>query len=61
MRAWSEWHFEHVVATLGGATGERASETGRMPCAPWQSEQVATRVSPADIRFPWVLVRYCWY
>ena len=38
----SAWQVAQVFATLVGKTGDFASLTRRMPCAPWQLAHVAT-------------------
>src|SRR5688500_9451734 len=55
MRDASAWHCEQVVATFNGATGDRVSRTRTTLCAEWQSEQVATRVSPVCMPRPCAL------
>ncbi len=54
MRAGSEWHFPQVSGWWTPAVRARGSRGVRMSCAPWQSVQMATVVSPfSKNALPW--------
>src|SRR5450756_1590808 len=62
MRAASEWQLAHSLGTLSGETGDVGSDTFLMSWTPWQSVQMATRVSCfISSCWPWTLVKYFAY
>src|SRR5512142_1745455 len=58
----SAWQLAQSAGTLSGLTFAVGSDAFLMSWTPWQSMQIATRVSAAvTSRCPWTLVMYCAY